>query len=41
MGGSVQGGTFLGGSLTDTNIFVTTKSLFVKSLLRFILNDQI
>ena len=41
MGGNVLGGTFLGGSFPDTNIFVTTKSFFVKSLLPFTLNDHI
>ena len=34
MGGNVQ-------SFPDTNVFVTAKSLFVKSLLPFILNDYI
>ena len=41
MGGNVQGGTFLGGSFPDTNIFVTTKCLFIKSLLPSILNNHI
>ena len=36
MGGSVPGGSF-----PYTNIFATTKSFFVKSLLPSILNDYI
>ena len=40
MAGNIQGGTLLGGSFPDTNIFVTTKSLSVKSLLPFILNNH-
>ena len=41
MGGNVKGGTFLIGSFPDTNTFVTTESLFIKSLLPSILNDHI
>ena len=41
MGGNVLDRDFLGGSFPDTDVFTTTKSLFVKSLLLSILNDYI
>ena len=41
MSWNVQSGNFLGGSFPDADIFATAKSLFVKSLLPFILNDYI
>ena len=41
MGRNVQGSNFLGGTFPDTNIFVTDKRFFIKSLLPFILNDYI
>ena len=39
--GNVQVRTFLSGSFPDADIFATAKSLFVKSLLCFILIDYI
>ena len=41
MGGDVQVRNFLGGTFPDSDIFATAKSLFVKSLVPFILNEYI